>query len=63
LIEGGQVEVEAEEVEEVVGVDFLSVGVPKNMRNRSRAEALPIFYWALKWREIRRAGRRWRWMY
>ena len=31
MIEGGQVEVEAEEVEEVVGVD-LSVGVPKNMR-------------------------------
>ena len=28
MIEGGQVEVEAEEVEEVVGVD-LSVGVPK----------------------------------
>jgi hypothetical protein len=28
LIEGGQVEVEAEELEEVVGVD-LSVGVPK----------------------------------
>ena len=28
MIEGGQVEVEAEEVEEVVGVD-MSVGVPK----------------------------------
>ncbi len=50
------------EVEEGGGVDGL-VGhrhcLQKNMRKRSRAEALPIFYWAqqlmmarlMKWRE------------
>ena len=48
MLEGGQVDMQAEEVEEHVGVD-LSVGVvgKKNMRNRS-AEALPIFCWVWK---------------
>ncbi len=30
------------------------------MMNRAHEEALPIFYLARKWREIRREGRRWR---
>jgi hypothetical protein len=34
--------------------------VKKIMRNRAHAEALLIFYSVRKWREIRRAGRRWR---
>ena len=48
MLEGGQVDMQAEEVEEHVGVD-LSVGVvgKKIMRNRS-AEALPIFCWVWK---------------
>ena len=58
LIEGGQVDVLAEEVEEDVGVDLSAGVVCKKMRNRSRAEALLIFYSVRKWREIRRAGRR-----
>jgi hypothetical protein len=48
LIEGVEVEVEAEEVAEDAG------------RNRAHAEALLIFYSVRKWREIRWAGRRWR---
>jgi hypothetical protein len=48
MLEGGQVDMQAEEVEEHVGVD-LSVGIvgKNNMRNRS-AEALPIFCWVWK---------------
>jgi hypothetical protein len=40
------------EADEVEGIDDLSVALfAKNiMRNRSRAEALPIFYSAWKWR-------------
>jgi hypothetical protein len=52
LIEGVEVEVEAEEVAEDVGVG------KKIMRNRAHAEALLILYSVRKWREIRRAGRR-----
>ena len=50
-------DVEAEEMEEDA-VD-LSVGVvfSKNMRNRSRVEALPIFLWVWQWRAIRQGGR------
>ena len=48
MIEGVEVEVEAEEVAEDAG------------RNRAHAEALLIFYSVRKWREIRWAGRRWR---
>jgi hypothetical protein len=56
LIEGVEVEVEVE-VEEVAE----DVGVGQTiMRNRAHAEALLIFYSVRKWREIRRAGRRWR---
>ena len=54
MIEGVEVEVEAEEVAEDVGVG------QKIMRNRAHAEALLIFYSVRKWREIHRAGRRWR---
>ncbi len=54
LIEGVGVEVEAEEVAEDIGVG------QKNMRNRAHAEALLIFYSVRKWREVRRAGRRWK---
>jgi hypothetical protein len=56
LIEGVEVEVEVEteEVAEDVGVG------QKIMRNRTHAEALLIFFSVRKWREIRRAGRRWR---
>jgi hypothetical protein len=54
LIEGVEVEVEAEEVADNVGVG------QKIMRNRAHAEALLIFYSVRKWREIRRAGKRWR---
>ena len=48
MLEGGQVDMQAEEVEEHVGVDLL-VGVvgKKIMRNRS-VEALPIFFWVWK---------------
>ncbi len=49
-----EVEVEAEEVAEDIGVG------QKIMRNRAHVEALLIFYWVRKLREIRRAGRRWR---
>jgi len=38
----------------------LALLAKKIMRNPSRAEALPIFYSARKWREIRQAGWRWR---
>ena len=54
MIEGVEVEVEAEEVAEDVGVG------QKIMRNRAHVEALLIFYSVRKWREIRRAGRRWK---
>ncbi len=48
MLEGEQVDMQAEEVEEHVGVDLL-VGIvgKKIMRNRS-AEALPIFCWVWK---------------
>ena len=49
MIEGVEVEVEVE-AEEVAEI----------MRNRAHAEALLIFYSVRKWREICRAGRRWR---
>ena len=54
LIEGVEMKVEAEEMAEDVGVG------QKIMRNRAHVEALLIFYSVRKWREIRRAGRRWR---
>jgi hypothetical protein len=54
LIEGVEVEVEAEEAAEDIGV------CQKKKRNRAHAEAMLIFYSVRKWREIRRAGRRWR---
>jgi hypothetical protein len=56
LIEGVEVEVEveAEEVAEYVGVGKTI------MRNHAHAEALVIFYLMRKWREIRREGRWWR---
>ena len=58
------VEMEAllEEPEEPEEPEDLSESIvcKKIMRNRAHAEALPIFYSALKWREIRRATRMWR---
>jgi len=53
LIEGVEVEMEAEEVAEYVGLAW----VKKIMRSRAHAEALAIFYLARKWREICREGR------
>ena len=60
MLEGGQVDMQAEEVEEHVGVD-LSVGVVG--KEKRSAEALPIFCWVWKWWEICRAGWRWRGMH
>ena len=54
MIKGVKVEVEAEEVAEDVGVG------QKITRNWAHVEALLIFYLVRKWREIHRAGRRWR---
>ena len=42
MIEGGRVEVEAEEVEEVVGVD-LSVGVPKKYEKPESFSTIKTF--------------------
>ena len=48
MLEGGQVDMQAEEVEGHVGVD-LSVGVVGNFFLRNRcAESLPIFCWVWK---------------
>ena len=48
MLEGGQVDMQAEEVEEHVGLDLLfGVVGKKNMRNQS-AEVQPIFCWLWK---------------
>jgi len=60
LLKGVVVDVEAEEMEEEAVDSSVGVVGKKIMRNQSRAEALPIFYSARKWREIRQAGWRWR---
>jgi len=59
MLEGGQVDMQAEEVQDDVGVDFSVDVVGKtNLMNQAHAEALPIFYSARKWKEIHREGRR-----
>ena len=55
MIEVVEVEVEAEEVAEDVGVGQKNYEEPG-----PHAEVLLIFYLVRKWREIRWAGRRWR---
>ena len=52
LLKGVVVDMEAEELEDKAVDSLVDVDGKKNMRNRSRAEALPIFYSTRKWREI-----------
>ena len=59
MLKGVVVDIEAEEMEEEAVDSSVGVVGKKIMRNRSHAEALPIFYLARKWKETRQA--RWRW--
>ena len=52
LLKGVVVDVEAEEMEEEAMDLLVGIVGKKIMRNRSHAEALPIFYSVRKWREI-----------
>ena len=57
LLKGVVVDVEAEEMEEEAVDSSVGVVGKKNMRNRSRAESLPIFHWVWQWRATRQGGR------